>query len=97
MTSFQRDILWVLGGLKRPNGTDIKSALEEYMEPPIHHGRLYPNLDELHERGLITKGPKNDRSNEYELTEAGWEELRARRRWEDRLAGTKLNSDTPQP
>jgi len=96
LTSFQRDILWVLGGLEHANGTDVKEALEQYQQPPIHNGRLYPNLDELTARGLITKGVQSQRSNEYGLTDEGWEALHTRRGWENQYAGREL-TEVPQP
>jgi len=38
-----------------PHGLAIKEALEDYYEKEIHHGRLYPNLDTLVEKGLIER------------------------------------------
>jgi DNA-binding PadR family transcriptional regulator len=37
----------------------------------INHGRLYPNLDELVDRGLIEKSELDKRTNEYSLSDAG--------------------------
>ncbi|EMA56618.1 transcriptional regulator PadR family protein [Halococcus thailandensis JCM 13552] len=36
-----------------PNGLELKDELEEYYEKEIHHGRLYPNLDTLVDKGLV--------------------------------------------
>jgi len=61
LTGFQRDLLYVVAGLDDPHGLAIKDELEDYYEKEIHHGRLYPNLDTLVEKGLIensaTDGP----------------------------------------
>jgi DNA-binding PadR family transcriptional regulator len=82
LTGFQRDLLYVIAGMDRPKGLEIKSNLETYYETEIHHGRLYPNLDTLVEKGLIEKGELDKRSNFYELTARGRREIAARREWE---------------
>ncbi|MCD2199269.1 MULTISPECIES: PadR family transcriptional regulator [unclassified Halobacterium] len=84
LTGFQRDLLVVTAGLEDPNGLDIKDELEQYYESDINHGRLYPNLDTLVEKGLIEKGQHDERTNEYGVTPRGDRELRARRKWENR-------------
>ena len=53
LTGFQRDLLYVITGRDEPHGLAIKDELEEYYEKEIHHGRLYPNLDTLVEKGLV--------------------------------------------
>lgn len=83
LTAFQRDVLYVIGGLGDPRGTAVKDSLEEYYEAEVYHGRLYPNLDTLVDRGLVDKGQKDDRTNEYSLTSEGVHLLEDRRRWED--------------
>ncbi|MFB6121214.1 MAG: PadR family transcriptional regulator [Halobacteriaceae archaeon] len=82
LTGFQRDLLYVIAGLESPHGLAIKEELDPYVEGSIQHGRLYPNLDTLVERGLVEKGARDRRTNFYTLTEAGRETLRARREWE---------------
>ena len=82
LTGFQRDILYVLGGLESPKGLAIKDELDSYYSTDINHGRLYPNLDALVEKGLIEKGRIDDRTNSYSLTSRGHRELEARREWE---------------
>ena len=82
LTGFQRDLLYVIAGGDEPHGLAIKEELEEYYEKEIHHGRLYPNLDVLVEKGLVEKGKLDDRTNAYSLTRRGRRELAARREWE---------------
>lgn len=82
LTGFQRDILYVTAGLDEPHGLAIKDELENYYESEIQHGRLYPNLDTLVEKGLIEKGEIDKRTNSYTVTATGHEELDARNDWE---------------
>ncbi len=84
LTGFQRDLLVVIAGLEDPHGLAIKDELEEYYESDVNHGRLYPNLDELVEKGLVEKGEKDRRTNVYHLTQRGERELDARQDWEER-------------
>ena len=83
LTSFQRDLLYVVSGAEKPSGQEIKTELQSSMGE-ITHGRLYPNLDTLVEREYIEKGESDRRTNFYELTEKGMAGLRDRREWEDR-------------
>lgn len=83
LTGFQRDLLYVVAGLDEPHGLAIKDKLEDYYESEIHHGRLYPNLDALVDKGLMEKGQKDRRTNIYTLTQRGRRELEARRDWEN--------------
>lgn len=84
LTGFQRDLLYVIGGRDDPHGLAIKEVLEEYYETEIHHGRLYPNLDTLVDKGLVEKGQRDRRTNYYALTQRGRREVEARREWETR-------------
>jgi DNA-binding PadR family transcriptional regulator len=87
LTGFQRDLLYVIAGLDGPKGLAIKDELDEYYGAEINHGRLYPNLDALVEKGLVEKGRIDDRTNAYTRTQRGERELEARREWEDGIAG----------
>ena len=69
LTGFQRDLLYVIAGRERPHGLAIKEELEGYYEKEIHHGRLYPNLDTLVDKGLVEKGDKDRRNWETEYVE----------------------------
>src|SRR6056297_1709584 len=83
LTAFQRDVLYVLAGLDEAYGLAIKAELEDYYEGDVNHGRLYPNLDELVERGYVEKGQIDRRTNSYDLTESGERALVDRREWEN--------------
>ena len=83
LTGFQRDLLYVVAGLDEPHGLAIKSELETYYDVEIHHGRLYPNLDELVEKGLVEKGERDRRTNVYTLTRRGRREIEDRYGWEN--------------
>jgi DNA-binding PadR family transcriptional regulator len=89
LTGFQRDIMYLVAGLDDPHGLAVKDELEKYYESEIHHGRLYPNLDELVKKGLIKKGKKDRRTNVYKLTDRGVRELQDRREWEDQYLQEK--------
>lgn len=83
LTAFQRDILYVVAKLDNPHGLAIKDELEAYYSSEVNHGRLYPNLDQLAEQGLVAKGQKDKRTNEYQLTKQADEAIKQRREWED--------------
>ncbi|MCU4799494.1 transcriptional regulator, PadR family [Halomicrobium zhouii] len=82
LTGFQRDLLYVIAGLEEPHGLAIKEELEDYYESEVNHGRLYPNLDTLVEKGMVEKGQRDRRTNFYTLTSRGRRELSARQDWE---------------
>jgi len=88
LTGFQRDCLYVIAGLDEPHGLGVKDQLEQYYGREIHAGRLYPNLDEFVEMGLINKGQADRRTNFYELTARGQRELEARREREDQYVNS---------
>ena len=82
LTAFQRDLLYVITGMDGPHGLAIESELEGYYESDINHGRLYPNLDQLVEKGLLEKSEKDGRTNVYTTTQRGHREIEARSEWE---------------
>ena len=90
LTGFQRDLLCVAAGSDQPSGQCIKDELEEYSDLDINHGRLYPNLDTLVDKGYLSKGELDLRTNYYELTDQGQEALQERREWEDNHAVESL-------
>lgn len=90
LTAFQRDVLYVIASLKDdeyPHGLSIKNELEQHYSGEINHGRLYPNLDQLVEMGLVEKGTLDKRTNSYALTQRARREIEARREWENQYLG----------
>jgi DNA-binding PadR family transcriptional regulator len=82
LTGFQRDILYCIADLDEPYGLGIKRALEEYGGGEVNHGRLYPNLDTLIDKGYLSKSSIDKRTNSYELTSEGKKLLADRHEWE---------------
>jgi DNA-binding PadR family transcriptional regulator len=82
LTGFQRDLLYCIAEMDEADGLGIKAELETYGDTEINHGRLYPNLDTLIDKGYLTKSSLDDRTNEYALTEEGHSLLAKRREWE---------------
>ena len=70
LTAFQQNILTILAEDAR-YGLAIKRELESYYDGEVNHGRLYPNLDDLVEMGLVEKSELDKRTNEYTLTDEG--------------------------
>jgi DNA-binding PadR family transcriptional regulator len=82
LIAIKRDILLVLNGLDEPYGRAVQRELERTQGREILAARVYSNLNDLVEIGLVEKGRKNRRKNEYTLTPAGHEEVEHRIRWE---------------
>ncbi len=81
LTGFQRDLLYVIAGMERPSGQEILDDINRYIDQPVTHGRLYPNLDTLVDHELVEKGQLDRRTNYYALTPKGQRELEARQEW----------------
>lgn len=62
-----------VGRLRNPSGQEVLDNLEEEHEThsDVNHGRLYPNLDSLINMGLVERGQRDRRTNEYYLTKHG--------------------------
>ena len=89
LTGFQRDLLYVVLGKDKPHGLALKDELEQYYDSEIHHGRLYPNLDTLVEKGLLEKGQIDRRTNYYQVTQRGRREIEARREREEQYVAAE--------
>ncbi|WP_435065053.1 helix-turn-helix transcriptional regulator [Halobaculum sp. EA56] len=83
LTAFEANVLFAIARLEREDeltyGLAIRDVLEDLYNKPINHGRLYPILDDLADQELITKTSVDNRTNEYGLTDAGYDLLRRRR------------------
>lgn len=81
LTRFQWEVLSTLVGGEQI-GLELKAELEdEYDAQEVNHSRLYTNLDDLREAGLITKRERDQRSNYYGLTDKGLAALEEYRVW----------------
>ena len=80
LTAFQRNILTILAEEPR-YGLAIKRELETYYADDVNHGRLYPNLDNLVDMGLGEKSELDKRTNQYALTEEGYQALLDQLAW----------------
>jgi len=71
---FQRELLLVaaeVGGDELPKGLTLMSRLEDQYSDPINHGRLYTNLNDIENEGLIETEETDERTNAYRITERG--------------------------
>ncbi|WP_129113687.1 PadR family transcriptional regulator [Halegenticoccus tardaugens] len=84
LSGFQRDLLVVVSGRDQPSGQQIKTELERARDEEINHGRLYPNLDTLVQRGYVEKGEIDRRTNYYELADEGQDAPHEHREWQER-------------
>jgi DNA-binding PadR family transcriptional regulator len=77
LSDFQRDLLMTLARSEPTHGSGLVEVLQSLRAESITQGRLYKNLDDLHDHGLIEKRTlPNDRNNEYALTTEGRESIR---------------------
>jgi DNA-binding PadR family transcriptional regulator len=93
LTAFQQNILTILA--EEPMyGLAIKRELEAYYGSEVNHGRLYPNLDDLVEDGLVEKSELDKRTNQYELTDAGHDVVLGQVEWVlDRFVTDEARAD----
>ena len=93
LTAFQQNILMILAEEPR-YGLAIKRELESYYGTEVNHGRLYPNLDDLVEMDLVEKSELDKRTNQYELTDTGYEAILGQFEW--KLSKFVTNHDRAQ-
>jgi len=80
LTAFQQNILTILA--EEPlYGLAIKRELESYYDSEVNHGRLYPNLDDLVEMDLVEKSELDKRTNQYALTDDGYQAILDQLEW----------------
>jgi DNA-binding PadR family transcriptional regulator len=80
-TGFQRDILLSIASHchfgHEPYGLALHEWLNKRYPQAVNTSRVYTNLDDLYERGLVKRERLSERENAYRLTEAGKECLAA--------------------
>lgn len=75
-------------------GLAIKRELEAYYGSEVNHGRLYPNLDDLVDHGLVEKSELDKRTNQYELTDEGHDIVLGQIEWVlDRFVADETRAD----
>ncbi|WP_135855263.1 helix-turn-helix transcriptional regulator [Halorussus salinus] len=99
LRAFERDLLYAVRALERdndtpPKGLAIKAYLDEQHDDDLNHSRLYQNLDQLIKRGLLRKGKKDDRTNEYATTDRTRTLLEAFARRRARQTGVELEIES---
>ena len=71
LNSSKRDLIVEIYQLDQPSGQDIRHRMKAEHNEDVDHGRLYPNLNDLVDLGLLDKGEQNLRSNYYQITNVG--------------------------
>ena len=71
LNSSKRDLLVEIYQMDQPSGQDIRGRMKAEHDEDVDHGRLYPNLNDLVDVGLLDKGEKDLRSNYYQITNDG--------------------------
>ena len=82
LLGFQRDLLLVaaeVDGEELPKGLTLMARLEDRYSGAINHGRLYSNLGDLEDEGLIETEEIDGRTNAYRITDRGRELLAGHR------------------
>ncbi|WP_126665269.1 PadR family transcriptional regulator [Haloterrigena salifodinae] len=80
LTKFQVRCLATIAQQDR-YGLGIKREAETYYGEELLHGRLFPNLDRLVDYGLVEKGQRDRRTNNYAITEMGEDVLEYELNW----------------
>jgi len=71
LTGFERDLLVEIYQMDQPSGQAIRGRMEAEHGEDVKDGRLYKNLNDLVDYGLIDKGEQDLRTNYYEITDDG--------------------------
>ena len=81
LTAFQLDILMAIPRAEAhvdhdlPHGLAVKDYLSQRREGEIHHGRLYPNIEQLVDAGYVERVDIDDRTKGLRVTDAGQERV----------------------
>lgn len=82
ISAFQRDCMTVIAHHEGISGAGIGRELNAHYEGIIQNGRLYMALDGLVDQGLVSKGERDGRTNEYRLTRVGENKLLSHIEWQ---------------
>jgi DNA-binding PadR family transcriptional regulator len=80
LTSYQRDLLFIVAKNDGAKGKVVVEAMKEYYEGDVTTGTVYKHLDKLADKRMLIK-MKEGRSRKYSLSKVGIRELRARQNW----------------
>ena len=77
---FRIDLLAAVGTLGDPSGGEIQELLESppYNRERVRMNRIYTNLSDLIDDGLVEKEGETGREKSYSLTAEGWGVLETR-------------------
>lgn len=79
-------------------GLALRDDLEDSTDMKIYGGKLYPNLDDLCEMGLVEKNELDKRTNEYAITTEGERLLQSVHTWlSDCLTDIQGDADSWAP
>ena len=78
LVAFHRDILLTLARSQPTNGQGLLADLSTLRDEHIYGSRLYRNLGELVDAGLVDKEefPNDDRAHEFQLSASGQQAIR---------------------
>lgn len=76
-----RDVLWVLAHGAPMEETALRRTLEEYYGRPFDRDDVGQVLAELVDRELVEEHARDERTDEYRLTDRGERALSRRRAW----------------
>jgi DNA-binding PadR family transcriptional regulator len=71
LTGFERDLIVEIYQMDQPSGQSIRRRIEAEHGEDVTHTRLYSNLNDLVDYGLLDKGEQNHRTNYYEIANDG--------------------------
>ena len=71
LTGFERDLLVEIYQMEQPSGQAIRDRMEAEHGEDVTTTRLYSNLNDLVDYGLLDKGEQNFRTNYYQITNDG--------------------------
>ena len=89
----KRDLLVEIYQLDQPSGQDIRRRMEAEHDEEVTHGRLYSNLNDLVDVGLLDKGELDLRTNYYQITKDGQRLVEDTARYFERIGATRLAAD----
>ena len=71
LTGFERDLIVEIYQMDQPSGQVIRRRIEAEHGEDVTSTRLYSNLNDLVDYGLLDKGEQNHRTNYYQITNDG--------------------------